>query len=545
MQNVSATYRDYISRRTVSSNWLGTITFEDGTSIDFDSTMLDQNKSKLTKQCVSGENLEVGNVFASELIIGLRDKAGWNISSKSYKYYNSVIDLRFRLYEGNQYEDVYCGRFRVNKAERTYHTVVLTAYDNINKFNEKLQAKLSGTYDPYDAISAVCTMVGVTLGMTRSEIIQLPNGNRQLKMSVFKKGASLKDLLGNICAILGSNAICNRQGELILLQYGQSVVKVLDAQNRYSSSYIDYKGQYTTIFIVNKKGEVERHGDPFSDVTEQGIRKLAMNIGKNLLINAENADTRDSILNDILLYISEIIYSPCNITMPVDPAIDVGDLIEITGGELGADSVNILAVKIEMPLFGQMKIVSEAGSYELDVDNYYTESERQEQERDQEQEEKNEQQEEKNGEFEDDIGDLEDDVSDLKDGLSDVQGDLSNLATKMAVNYIFPYQVISGGISDGSESYVLRFRFKCDRDGDTIAFYSMIGFSVSTTVSNDVYHDCVVIVKYFMDDSQITSANHTYGDGDMILTLNGCIPSAAAGEHTFDVKFAVSGGSLS
>ena len=115
----------------------------------------------------------------------------------------------------------------------------------------------------------------------------------------------------------------------------------------------------------------------------------------------------------------------------------------------------------------------------------------------------------------------------------------------MAVNYIFPYAVNTNPISDGSSAYVLRFRFKCDRDGDTVAFYSMVSFTVSTTVSNNAYNDLELTVTYEMDGSTIATAVHTYDDGYAILTLNGIMAEPTAGDHTFDVKFACSGGGIS
>ena len=556
MWNVSNKYRQYIGGRTVTSVWYGTIefadpqeggipedpTYDDGVTLSFSQENIDQNKSKLTRQCITGENLEIGNVYSAELVLGLRDSASWTISDKAYEYYDAKITLWFKLiYPDNTDESVLCGTFTVNKAERTYHTVLLTAYDDMSKFNIKLTDKYTGTFDPYSALNMICVRAGITLGMTESQIRELPNGTRDdLNMSVFKKGASFKDILGNICAMLGTNAVCDRYGRLLLLQYGTSSVRELQPQHRYSTNFIDYVGRYTTIYIVNKKGEVEKY-DRFFFTSD---RKLAMNIGKNLLLNSYESSARETIIQNILQYLKDIIYSPCNVTMPADPSIDIGDMVTVTGGELGTDEVSILCMKMEMPLFGQMRIVSEAGSYELDVDEYATEKERKDQDSQGDQIEINNNVDNSITTIDNSITQIDNSITDINNSITNIDANMQSMAAKMAINYIFPYQINTGSISDGSNAYVLRFRFKCDREGDTVAFYSTIAFTVASSTSNG-YGDCNLTVTYLMDDTQTASFSHTYGDGNAILTLNGCMSNPGSGDHTFDVKFALSGGSIS
>lgn len=585
MQNVSEKYKQYMQRKSIVSMWYGTITFENSSSINFTGANIDQNKSKITRQCVSGENLEIGNVFAAELRLTLRDSSTWKISDKSYNFYDAEVTMWFRLfYDDDTHEDVYCGKYTITEAERTYHTVTLTAYDSANHFNKKLEGRLTGNYTPYDALATVCALCNVTFGMSRNQVMQLPNGDLgDLKMSVYKLGASYKDIVGNICAILGSNALCDRLGRLILVQYEQTGVRAIDAGQRYNSSYVDYQGHYTTICELNDKGEViEYHTSDYS----QGLRELTMNIGKNILLNKYPEEIRNSIMDYVLQYIKNIVYSPCNVTMPIDPSIDVADMVSLIGGEIAGTYVltldttvvsgktyyrkngntyvevtptssdnpsaegwyevgtNLICTKIEMPLYGQMKIISEAGSYDIDVDYYATSREQDEQEKEQENQEKWDEQDDINSDVDDYITNINNDISNINNSITNIDAEISNLAIKIAINYIFPYYIFSGSIADGSEEYVLRFRFKCDRAGDTVAFYSMVTFLVSTTFSHNTYHDCTVTVKYYLDDTLTVTCAHTYADGNAILTLNGCMTDPGAGNHTFDVKFALSGGSI-
>lgn len=586
---VSNTYKDYISRRTVNYGWGGTITFKDNTAITFTKEQIDQNKSRITRQCVNGENLEVGSAYAAELRLTLRDTATWSISSQTYNYYDASIDINFYLYDetGTLIEEVPCGKFWVNEAERTYHTVTLIAYDKINNFNKKLENNniFNDELTPYAALSIICSMCNVYLNMTRAQIEALPNGDRtDLHMKKYKKGTSYKELLNGICTMLGSIAMCDRYGRLIITTYSQDVVREIGASQRYNSSYIDYIGRYDSICAVNKKGEVDEYTIQHPSSSE---RSLTMNIGKSTLLNVYSNTDREDIIINILSYINDIKYSPCNVTMPTDAAIDITDLVSLVGGEISGIYVptiattvdpnmkyyeksgghyeevtpegtenpseegwyvagtHLICTKMEMPFFGQMKITSQAGSYELEADYYATEKEQQQQQNNNDNNDKWDEQDEKNQENDDKWDQQEDKNQEIDDGMGELSGDIQNLSAKLAVNYIFPYAVNTNPISDGSSAYVERFRFKCDRDGDTVSFYSQLSFVTETTVSNNTYNDCELTVTYELDGSTIATSKHTYDDGYAILTLNGCIAEPTAGDHTFDVKFALSGGSIS
>ena len=592
---VTSKYKEYIKKSSAQCDWYGTITFEDNTSISFTGAQIDQNKSKITRQCVSGENLEIGNVFSAELRLTLRDSDTWTVSDRSFDFQNATITIYFKmLYPDGTNESVPCGIYYVKEAERTYHTVSLTAYDAASKFSQKMKATdvFTGEFSPYSAISSVCTRCGVTLGTTQAQIEDFPNGDRSdLKMDIYKKGTSYRDILGNICTIIGANAIISRTGRVEIVKYGQTNVRALTASERYSTSYVDYVGHYMTLYVVNKKGEV----DDYSIGSLIPYRELAMNIGKNTLLNKYSHSDIEDITEELLFYLKDVIYAPCNVTMPCDPSIDVADMISVIGGEItgvytktldtsidtnktyyelrivthgmlweyeyipvtpvGTEDPNeegwyevgtsVICTKIEMPLFGQMKIVSEAGSYELDIDPYATEKEQEQQQTNNDNEERWDEQDEKNEGYDEQWEEQEQHNEDTDDAISDLGGQVENLATKMAVNYIFPYQTNLNPIADGGSAYVLRFKFKVDRDGDTVSFYSTLSFLAATTSSNNSFGDCNLTVRYYLDSSVTHTAIHTYGDGNAILTLNGCFTNLVAGEHTFDVQFSLSGGSVS
>ena len=199
MWNVSNDYKTEIAKKSVRYGWYGQITFSDSTTLSFNHQNIDQNKSKITKQCVKGENLEVGNVFAGELVLGLRDTENWKISDKKYDYYDADIEINFVLYfaEGGS-ESVPLGHYKVTDAKRTYHTVELTAYDAIHELETKIPQKLTNNLSAYDALNALCQIANVSFAETRASVEALPNGTETFPTGIYSKGTSCSEIFGNL-----------------------------------------------------------------------------------------------------------------------------------------------------------------------------------------------------------------------------------------------------------------------------------------------------------------------------------------------------------
>ena len=530
MWKVSNDYKAEIIKKSVRYSWYGTIHFTDNTSLTFGQQNIDQNKSRITKQCVKGENLEVGNCFAGELVLGLRDTDDWKISDKKYDYYDADITLTFVLYfPGGGQEEVPCGHYTVVDAKRTYHTIELTAYDAVHNLETKITQKLTNNLTAYNALHTLCQIAQVGFAETQSSVEALPNGTETFPTGIYSEGTSCSEIFGNICAFLGVNAIGRRDGAIMLAPYGSTPVRTITASNRYSSSYVDYIGQYTMIAYVNKNGNEIEYGymAPASDAT----KLLTMNLGRNELLKKMTNTRVESLLDNLLFSLQDVIFAPSDVTIPADPSLDIGDMVTLSGGELGNTPVNILCTKLTIPLFGQQKISSVGGNYKLDASNNRTQREKEQRNDEQEQEETQEQ--------------LEEQIDDINDDISDLQNDVTELQGMINVAYILPSYTDTSPIADGASSKVMEFTFSCENEGEVVSLYSMLGFTIATTVSSNQYNDAVLTVSYALDDTPTASASHTYMDGNMILTLNGLFTNLTIGNHVVSVTIAMAGGSLS
>ena len=495
MYPVSNAYKTAIASRVVTSNWFGTITTTAGNVIDFDRENLDQNQSVLTRQYTKSDTLEIGNAYSNQLTIGLRGEYA------KYQFYGATIELTFRLQlTSSTYEDVPCGIFVVADAEFQYNSVKLTAYDYMQSFSGKISALTDAT--PYDALDAICTACGVDLGSTQADIEAMVNGTATLKLSVLEATETYRNVLGYIAAILCGNAVIGVDGALYIKQYSNTYVRTLGVSDRYSSTYIDYIGRYTTLALTDSDGDEQTYtaSGTFSETC------LTMSIGTNPLLNA--SDDIDDMAQDIIDDLATIVYAPCTISTTQDPSLDIGDTVRISGGNI-TTPVNIILTKQEIKLYGQTQIVSAGGNYELVGQR--TKSE-----------------------FAIDTIPLQ---------IKQTESKLEDEIRQITYDYVMPQTENTDPIWDGEDAIVLAFYFRLEEPA-RVRFGSTINFETERD-GQDLVHLHVI---YNVDNTELNPNDpliEYYDDGHHILTLDFLTDTLEAGSHTFGVAFGVTGGTLS
>ena len=496
MYPVSNDYKEKIAARTVTSNWYGTITTTGGAVINFNRENLDQNQSKLTRQYVTGETLELGNAYSSQLSLGLRG------DYDKYQFYGASIVVYFRLMLSDvDYEDVPCGTFVVTDAEFSYNSVKLEAYDYMQRFSGKMTGEMEdGT--PYAGLSAICTVCGVTLGNTQAEIEAMVNGTVVLPYSLLDSSQTYRDAVGYIAAILCGNAVIGRDNKLYIKTYTNTDVRELGVSARYSSTYIDYIGRYTTLALTNADGEEELYtvSGQFAET------QLNISVGSNPLLNG--LETRPAMAQAIINALSAIVYAPCTISSAQDPSLDIGDTLTISGGNIETP-VKVIITKMEAKLYGQMQLVSAGGTYTLaDVKT------------------KNEAM-----------------VQQLPKKIEEAKKETQEKIDEITYDYLLPQVTSTDPISDGGDAIIMAFYFKLENTA-RVRFGSTINFETARD-GDDLVHLHVI---YNVDNTPLNPNDpliQYYEDGHHILTLDFLTDELAAGSHTFGVAFGVTGGTLS
>lgn len=550
MYPTSNTYKEEIAKNSITSTWRGVITLPDGhTQIDIDEKNIIQNSSKIRRQLVNGETLEIGNAVAAELKLGLRDTDSLTISDHRYDLYDSRIEVFFRLYIGNSYEEVPVGRYTVTDCEYTYNSVTLTAFDNMNKATKTIGSKLSDM-TAYAALSALTAIMGVGLATTEEEITSMPNGGVTWKTSTYSKNTACKDIIGDICACLGANAIVDSNGAVVIKPFNNTSVRTLGAGARYSSTYVAYLARYNKIALENKDGDEEVY-----TASSTGTGKLlTLSIGANDLINAKNATDRNTIATAIINSIQPIAYGPCKLTVPQDPSIDIADTLTVSGGRLD-NSIQFVLTDMTIPFFGQMALVSAGGNYELSTNKKATKAEKAVHDNTYN---INEVQNNLNitnnnvtyiqGEVQTTV----ERVTTVEGDVTQLSGNVTALAAQVNLDIILPYGINLDEVTDldqgGTLQNVLMFSFDCASADEVVIFHAELCFNVHTftkTVNGvTTYQDGKVTIAYELDGTVTNVATHYYGDGWKTLTLDGIVAAPSVGTHYLNVQMSAQGASL-
>lgn len=514
MYPVSNNYKTAIAARSVISRWRGEIAITGvADPLEFDETNLDQNKSRWVSEYTQGDTLSIGTAFSSQLTIVMRGEY------TRYQFYNGVITLYFELTIPGEEEPevVPCGTFTITDAKFTYHTVTLTAYDNMQKFSKALP-EVPTDMTAYNALSAACTACSVTLGNTQAEIEALTNGTVTFKTSELTTQNTYRDMIGFVCACLACNAIIGRDGYLYVKAYSSTSVRTIGAENRYDSSYIDYLGRYTRIALTDKDGTEE----VYSATGTYDGQPLTMNIGSNPLLNVLEIADRATLASAVINTLAVIKYAPLSVTIPSDAALDIGDSITLSGGNITTPVMAIIT-KIDVILFSKMYLTSAGGNYELAEKKAATSVEKA-------------------------IQNVSVQTTQLQNQVAVINAEVQRISGSVMANYILPFGIRLDEITDidqgGTLVNVLQFHFQSDTEGNTVTFYAELGFNVHTNEKNNNFQDAVVTIKYLYDNEVVDTAVQYWRDGWRLLVLNYILGDIDIGQHNFWVQMQVQGATL-
>lgn len=286
--------------------------------IPFDDENVIERSLTLDKQCCDTSTFRLGGCYISQLNITFI-----NVNVPRNDWYGKIITLNVTI--GNVTVPV--GTFTIEDAKHSKNIVPVVAYNNMAKFDKPCGTDAGTNGLPYDLIALACQMCGVTLGMTRAEVEALPNGNKTLILNTMGDIESWRDYLYWIAVSLCSVAVTNRDGELILWTFHNTVDDTINYDVRFnSSSYGDEIIRYTGITIyVEEENKVEYyHTDPDDGYT--------LNIGNNPFFQVSKI-MREEYAAEILRGLSNIAYNACSAKIPFGFHYDLGDVLQFPNGQ--------------------------------------------------------------------------------------------------------------------------------------------------------------------------------------------------------------------
>lgn len=341
MYSVSEQYKDAI-RKSNPSYLTGTITFTNGTQRALSVADIALGGASITMQAVTQDVLEFGAAVLGQLDISIRTDR----NESRYKYYGAVITLDYNIEVADSIETIPLGVWTIAEAERDNSVLVMSAYDNLIKFDKDLGITYIGT--PFELMSALAKDCGCVLAEDEDYYLSLPNGNQSISImpgsacNTYRQAASI---VGQMC---GAFVQADRFGKISMRQFSTTETLSLDKSYRYSSSIADYVCTYKDVIVSGLKGT-------YTSMIETLESGLTMYIDDAPAWDDGPEDGLQLRADNLMAYLSTVRYTPCELVVISDPSIDCGDYITLPTDN---GTVNTIVTSYTWNYHGQMEIQS-------------------------------------------------------------------------------------------------------------------------------------------------------------------------------------------
>jgi len=329
MYPTSAAYKTAITKNVRDVKITGTITLKDATTINISDADVMQGSLYFTEQCVSGEDIEVGNVYVSEMGLTLTSPP-----ANPYSLDGARVALEFGIDVSEDgsglWEYVPLGYYYVSDIQRKHTAVNLKALDGMVLFDVDISAGVSTTETLRGFVVYCCMMTGVTLATSIAELDTLANATTEFTLPAESKVKTYRDLLMWACQIMGAFARMNREGQLEIIPVtSRGSVKTINKAERFTSDVSDFVIKITKVAM--RIGEQEYY---------RGVDGMAMMLEENPLMAGMGEAQINAVLNNILAQVTLAEYVPFNVDFAGDPALQPGDYVTLKDtGVLGGGDV--------------------------------------------------------------------------------------------------------------------------------------------------------------------------------------------------------------
>ena len=330
MYSVSNAFLTAVKANTRKYYWTGKITTTAGTVYEFDQEDMVKGSGYITSQCCGSTEIELGTVYAAEMGISLFSEIN------RYTLEDAKVELFYHLQLADgTYEQIPMGIFEISEANRKAKCLEIKAYDYMVRF-EKAFTSLESIGNAYDFMTLCSTACDVDLAQDRATIEAMPNGSENLSIYSDNDIETYRDVLFYVGQVLGGFFVINRSGEPELKKYGNTPVLTVERKHRFTSSFSDFITRYTAVSSSNLRTQIAEY---YALDPDDG---LTMNLGVNPLLQFGLDETRRELCENILDDLSVVNYVPFESDTIGNPALDVGDILQFTGGQ--ADSTKYACI---------------------------------------------------------------------------------------------------------------------------------------------------------------------------------------------------------
>lgn len=309
-------YKTLYEKPVVKSYVTGKIVLDDG-----EISVADQNIIKgslsINNRCVNGSSYEYGAVYQGEMNITLMIDAG------RYSLHDKKISLTAHYVLDDGEVSIPLGQWKISTPERSKKLLTIKALDAMSDFSEIIPEAFTGT--AYEMLTQACTNCGVPLGMTQTEVEAMTNGK-----VTFYANTEYFDTYRDLLAYLGkctcTFATIDRNGALVLKEYGTEPVKTIPESRRSGTVVADYETYHKA---VKMRFLADENFFPYEQGS--GDDGITMDMG-DIPIVTGTPEQKQAVCDAIYEKLASVRYTPAYFTQLVgDPTLELGDMITVDG----------------------------------------------------------------------------------------------------------------------------------------------------------------------------------------------------------------------
>lgn len=293
----------------------------------FDGGDVIKNTFVVKNQFCPATAIQLGGVYVGELDLTFTKAFAESLNIRgSWKGKTITASIGVEL-AGGAFEYIPMGVYTIADANWVDAGLQIVAYDVMGELDKALTFDTTtGTIG--DFLALIAQECDVVFDMTAEDIAALVNSDQVLSIYPGSPMETFRDLLSQLCIVCAAYATATRDGKLVIrpLPDTSTSVRTIPVTLRYSTSFRDYTSFYTQLNITNMEDNT------VSAYVNDNPNGLIMDIGSNPFlqygIDSVVAARRQAIIDAIEPFEA----TPFAVSILPDPSLDLGDVIEFTGG---------------------------------------------------------------------------------------------------------------------------------------------------------------------------------------------------------------------
>ena len=286
----------------------------------------------VTKRNSDGSDIKLGSAFIGQL------KATFlkNTNILPRGWIGKELTLEFGLCVSENpdvYEWIPMGVFTIADASVSLEGTVVTAYDNMAKFDKYLPDGFIASGTLYSILVLVCNKCGVQFGMTEAQVEALVNGDEPLGLYPSNDCSTYRDILYWLAQLAGGFCDITRDGKLIIRSFQSNIIPDMtmtstDVVN--DAKFSDWVTSFGSCIFTTEDDTRAVYGS-------EGVG-ITYDCGMNPFLIYGTAFKKMQMRHRVLDVLGLIKYQPFTVNVVSAPIFDLGDVIYFQGDIAGSES---------------------------------------------------------------------------------------------------------------------------------------------------------------------------------------------------------------